>query len=282
MEVAGRDRLVAVLHMHAYDAAGGHQVVGPADGAAAAGELLGVAQIERGAARRRLLEALVLGVVAEADGCGAAGDGGRLVVGGIGDGQAVAGGHVALGIVREGRVDGAAADAGDGVRPGLPGGRIGIRADIGLGGEVADGVVGEGLHQRRRRQANGRRGQPVELIVDEALVERGVGIAAAHQLAEQVVSVGVALHRPGAARDDAGEHAGVGIEGAAGDGAVAGGLLGEMSFRVADDARLGRVGGMLSNRCRRRRGRPPPLWSRQSHGHPYAPSGGRRACPGAT
>ena len=208
----------------------------------------------------------MLGVVGKADGGGAAGNGGRLVVGGVGDGEAVAGGHVALHVIGEGRVDRAAGDGGDSMRPGLPGGRIGVGADIGLGGEVADGVVGEGLDQRGGRQRHRRRGQPVELIVDEGLVERRVGVRAGEQLAEQVVGVGVALHGPGAARGDAGQGPGVGIEGAAGDDAVAGGLLGEMSFRVADHARLGRVGGMLSNRCRRRRGRPPPLWSRQSHG----------------
>jgi len=73
--------------MHADDAARRHQVVGPAHGTAGARELLSITQIERGAAGRRLLEALVLGVVAEADGGGAAGDAGRLVVGGVGDGE---------------------------------------------------------------------------------------------------------------------------------------------------------------------------------------------------
>jgi hypothetical protein len=107
----------------------------------------------------------VLGVVAEADGGGAAGDAGRLVVGGIGDGQPVAGGHVALHVVDEGRIDRAATDGGDGMRPGLAGGRIAIGADIRLGGQVADGVIGEGLHQRRGREAHGRRGQPVAAVV---------------------------------------------------------------------------------------------------------------------
>jgi len=40
----------------------------------------------------------------------------------------------------------------------------------------------------------------------------------------------VALHRPGAAGGDAGQGPGVGIEGAAGDDAVAGRLLGETPF----------------------------------------------------
>ena len=43
---------------------------------------------------RHLLEALVLGVVAEADGADAARDGGRLVVGGVGDGEPVARGQL--------------------------------------------------------------------------------------------------------------------------------------------------------------------------------------------
>jgi hypothetical protein len=47
--------------VHADEAPGRHQVVGPAHGAAAAAELLGGAQIERGSAWRGLLEALVLG-----------------------------------------------------------------------------------------------------------------------------------------------------------------------------------------------------------------------------
>jgi len=168
------------------------------------------------------------------------------------------------------------------MRPGLAGGRVGVGADVGLGGEVADGVVGEGLDQWRGRQRHGGRGQPVEGVVDEALAQARVGVCSGQQLAEQVVGVGVAMHRPGAARGDARQGSGIGIEGAAGDDAIAGRLLRQVPLRVADDSRLGRVGGMLSNRCRRRRGRPPPLWSRQSHAHPYPTSGGRRECPGAT
>ena len=63
VEVARGDRLVAVLDVHADQAAGGDEIVGPEHRPAGAGELLGAAQVERGAARRRLLEALVLGVV---------------------------------------------------------------------------------------------------------------------------------------------------------------------------------------------------------------------------
>jgi len=43
--------------------------------------------------------ALVLGVVVEADRGGAAGDGRRLVEGGVGNGEPIARGHVALGIL---------------------------------------------------------------------------------------------------------------------------------------------------------------------------------------
>jgi len=57
--VACRDGLVDVLDVHADHAAGRHQVVGPADGAAGAGELFGVAQVESRSTRRGLLEALV-------------------------------------------------------------------------------------------------------------------------------------------------------------------------------------------------------------------------------
>ena len=141
VEIPGGNGLVAVLDVHADAAAGCRQVVGPAYGAAGAGELLGIAQIERGAAGCGLLEALVLGVVGKADGGRAAGDGGRLVVRGIADRQAVAGGHVTLGVVRKGGVDRAATDAGNGMRLGLPGRRIGVGADVGLGGQVADGAV---------------------------------------------------------------------------------------------------------------------------------------------
>jgi len=100
VEIPCRDGLVAVLDVHADEAAGGHQVVGPTHGATGARELLGVAEIERGAAGCGLLEALVLGVVGETDAGGATRDRGRLVVGGIGDGEAVAGGHVAFGVPR--------------------------------------------------------------------------------------------------------------------------------------------------------------------------------------
>jgi len=47
--------------VHPADTAGRRQVVGPAHGAAAPGDLLGIAQIERRRAGRGLLEALVLG-----------------------------------------------------------------------------------------------------------------------------------------------------------------------------------------------------------------------------
>jgi hypothetical protein len=108
------------------------------------------------------------------------------------------------------------------MRPGLAGGRVGVGADVGLGGEVADGVVGEGLDQWRGRQRHGGRGQPVEGVVDEGLAQAGIGVGAGQQLAEQVVGIGMALHRPGATRGDAGMHTSVGIEGAAaGDDAIA-------------------------------------------------------------
>jgi hypothetical protein len=122
----------------------------------------------------------------------------------------------------EGGVDRPAGDGRDGVRPRLPGCGIGIGADVGLGGEVADGGVGEALAQRRRHQADRRRGQPVQAVVAEALGERAVAVAAAQQLAQRVVGVGEILR---GTRGDAGEQAGVGIEGLAGGDTVAGGLL---------------------------------------------------------
>jgi len=72
--------------------------------------------------------------------------------------------------VRKRRVDRAAADAGHRMRPGLPGGRIGIGADVGLGGEVADGVVGEGLDStcfgdpRRPARCGAERAMPAQIF----------------------------------------------------------------------------------------------------------------------
>ena len=114
-------------------------------------------------------DALVLETVYEADVVGAAGHGGRLVVRGIADAEAVAGLHVALGVVAEGGVDQAAGDGGDTVRPGLSRRGVAVRPHVRLGGEVADDVVGEGLVERGRRQVDGRGNEPVQAVVAERL-----------------------------------------------------------------------------------------------------------------
>jgi hypothetical protein len=95
------------------------------------------------ALRRHLLEALVLGVIEKADGGAALGDARGLVVGRPRRGAAVARQLVAVGIVGERGADHAAADAHHRVRMRRPGRRIGIAADVGLGDEIAERVVGD-------------------------------------------------------------------------------------------------------------------------------------------
>ena len=51
-------------------------------------------------------------------------------------------------------------------------------------------------------EAHDRLGEPVQRVVLEALGERGVGIAAGEQLAEEVIGVGLVLHRAGGAGRD--------------------------------------------------------------------------------
>lgn len=97
--------------------------------------------------------------------------------------------------------------------------RVAVGADVGLGGDVANGVVGEGLGERRGAQRHGGGGQPVEAVVAEALGEAGVGIAACEQLAERVIRITKARHRAGRPGRDARQQARVGIEGLAGDDA---------------------------------------------------------------
>jgi hypothetical protein len=108
-----------------------------------------------------LLEALVIGIVEEADGGGALGDARRLVIGRPGDGAAKARGLVAVGVVGEARGDGAAGDTGHRMRLRRACGRIGIGADVGFGSEIADRIVGEALGCVAIGVDRGR-GQPVE------------------------------------------------------------------------------------------------------------------------
>jgi hypothetical protein len=84
----------------------------------------------------------------------------------------------------EGGVDHPAGDGGDAVRLGLAGRGVAVVADIGLEGDVADGVVGDHLHPRGGAEAHRRLGEPVQRVVLEALGERGVGIAAGQQLVD--------------------------------------------------------------------------------------------------
>ena len=240
VEVAREDGLVAVLDVHADEPAGRDEIMRPAHAAVGAGELLhhgpAAAQIERGAAGRDLLEALMLGVVAEQQRVCAARDGGGLAERRIGDRQPVARRHVALGVVGEGGIvsaDPLAEDGRDGMRLGTPGVGIDVDTDVGLGEEVADRVIAEGLGERRRAQRDGGGGQPVQAVVAEAFGEARVGIAAREQLAQRVVAVAEARHRAGRSRRNAGEQSRVGIEGLAGDDAVAGRLLRQVQLRVA-------------------------------------------------
>jgi len=73
-------------------------------------------EVDRGALRRGLLEALVLGIVEEAERAGALGDARGLVERGVADGAAEPRGLVAVGVVGERGADGAARDAGDRMR----------------------------------------------------------------------------------------------------------------------------------------------------------------------
>jgi hypothetical protein len=65
----------------------------------------------------------------------------------------------------------------------LAGGGIGVGADVRFG----DQVVREALGERRGRETDRRRGQPVERVVTKSLAEIGVGVAARQRIAETVV-----------------------------------------------------------------------------------------------
>ena len=161
VEVARGGGLVGLLDVDADEPAADDEVVGPPHLAAAharvaLGEHPATREVERLARGPELAVALVIVVVREGDLGGAALDGRRLVVGGVGDRQAVAREHVALGVVAEGGVDHPARDGGDAVRPGLAGGRVAVGAHIRLEGDVTDdGVVGHGKARVSMRVLDG-------------------------------------------------------------------------------------------------------------------------------
>ncbi len=68
-------------------------------------------------------------------------------------------------------------------------------AYIRLGQDVADRAVGKAHGQRRRRQVDGRGGQPVQRVIAEGLGQISVGIGARQRIAEQVIAIGQVLHR---------------------------------------------------------------------------------------
>jgi hypothetical protein len=89
VEVARERGLVGILDVDADHPAAHDEVVGPAHGAAGAGEALGqhagAGEVERDAGQAGLGVALVLGVVIEGDRGGAARDEGGLVEGRVGE-----------------------------------------------------------------------------------------------------------------------------------------------------------------------------------------------------
>jgi hypothetical protein len=107
-------------------------------------------EVERHRSRRaHLLEALVIRTVDEADGLGALGDARGLVLGRPRRGTAVSCKLIAVRIVSECGADRAAADAHHRMRLHRPwrGRRLGVSADIGLGDQIAEPVIGEVLHR---------------------------------------------------------------------------------------------------------------------------------------
>jgi len=76
----------------------------------------------------------------------------------------------------------------------------------------------------RLRERHRCRGQAIEAVVDEALVEGRVGVGSGQQLAQQVVGGGLPVDGAGGAAGggDVVELAGVGIEQLGGDDAVTG------------------------------------------------------------
>ena len=102
-----------------------------------------------GAVRRLLLEALVIDVFGKEQPRRPLGDRRRLVVVGVGDAAPEAGDLAAVQVIGEGRVD-VAVDGRHRVRKHRARQRIGVGAEIGLRRQVADGIVGEGLHRRGR------------------------------------------------------------------------------------------------------------------------------------
>ncbi len=127
--------------------------------------------IERRPLRGHLLEALMLGVVDEADRTCALRDARGLIVGRIGNGAAKPRGLVAVRVIGEGGAERPAAGARHRVRQWRTRRRVAVIADVGFREDVADRAVGEGLDQRRRAQAHRRRRQAVETSSEPRPVE---------------------------------------------------------------------------------------------------------------
>src|ERR1043166_3636419 len=94
---------------------------------------------------------------------------------------------IPLHVVAEGRAHGVAGDAEHRVRARMPGRRIAVVADVRLGQQVADRVVGEVLHQRGGGEVDARGGEPVERVVGETFGDAAVAVGAAERIAERVV-----------------------------------------------------------------------------------------------
>ncbi len=137
--------------------------------------------------------------------------------GGIGPGVDAV--EVAVGVVVIVGVDGAG-DGGDRVRPDrwAARGRIGIAPDVGLGRDVAQRVIGDGLGPRAAQRARGGgrelvARQPVQPVIAEPLRVRRVVVGAADEIADAVEGIVERSDRARRAGAQAGGQAGIGIEG---------------------------------------------------------------------
>ena len=139
----------------------------------------------------------MLAVVSEADRVGALHDLAHHVEAGPDEGAALAGQEVAIAVVGEAggeRAGRTRRDAGDGMHMDRV---VGVVADVRLVGDVADGVIGDGLGDVERQAgiADDRLGQPVEAVVGERVRRAGDRIHPLGQVAQGVEGEGEVLDR---------------------------------------------------------------------------------------